>query len=265
MRISESIMEMTEMTHGRIHAHQVFRDFIAFFAYHLSNRTDPVHLDERSKHKEALIKQYRTQEIEAFIRTLLLLTDEICRNLQRGSYIDVLGPIHQQFYPKSGPLKQDFTPPDVASLVSRLSMHSTELPETGYFTCMEPTCGSGVLCLAAAEEIANRGYNPCEQLVIQASDLDGLCAQMTYIQLSLYGIPAVIIRGDTITLEEYDRWYTPLYILRNWVWRQPMPFRPGRNKSDELLKMACEPWYAKARYLSNLLSATNQKKIVAHG
>ncbi len=32
---------------------------------------------------------------------------------------------------------------------------------------------------------------------------------MTYIQLSLYGIPAVVIHGNTLTQEAWSEWFTP--------------------------------------------------------
>jgi len=32
---------------------------------------------------------------------------------------------------------------------------------------------------------------------------------MAYIQLSLYGNPAVIIHGNALTVEEWSHWFTP--------------------------------------------------------
>lgn len=42
-----------------------------------------------------------------------------------------------------------------------------------------------------------------------AQDIDIRCVWMAYIQLCLYQIPAVVIHGNTLTLEEWSRWYTP--------------------------------------------------------
>lgn len=121
---------------------------------------------------------------------------------------------------------------------------------------MEPSCGSGILCLEYAQMLFEQGFNPCNQVVIQAADLDKRRVHMTYIQLAFYGIPAVIVRGDSLLLKEYDRWYTPVYIWNNWIWREPLPFGSGRNKSDELQKMASEPWYATARMLESYFKST---------
>lgn len=153
----------------------------------------------------------------------------------------------------------------MASILARITAEQLVLPETGYFTLIEPACGSGVLCLAYASEVAQRGYNPCEQLVIQASDLDSQCVHMTYLQLSLYGIPAVIVHGNALSLVEYDRWYTPLYIWRKWVWREPMSFKPGRSESDERLKRASDPAYAKIRAVEAFIRQDYHHKEDGHG
>ncbi len=126
---------------------------------------------------------------------------------------------------------------------------SRALPEKGYFVVNESACGSGAIMLSAADEIDAAGLNPSYQMVAQMEDLDPRCVHMAYIQMSLYGIPAVIIRGDVLALEEFDRWYTPAYILFDWVWREPMPFRPGRNRDDELLKMSVDPIYRAIRLM----------------
>lgn len=90
-------------------------------------------------------------------------------------------------------------------------------------------------------------------LVIQAVDLDIQCVYMTYLNLSLYGIPAVIIHGNAITLEEYDRWYTPVYLMDRWVWKEPMLFGHGGYASNEMLKMLDEPMYWAFRQVERLL------------
>jgi hypothetical protein len=36
---------------------------------------------------------------------------------------------------------------------------------------------------------------------------------MAYIQLSLLHVPAVVVHGNTLSLEEWGYWYTPAHIL----------------------------------------------------
>ena len=43
---------------------------------------------------------------------------------------------------------------------------------------------------------------------------------MTYIQLSMLGIPAVVRHQDTLTQETMSTWYTPNYILDLWRFKK---------------------------------------------
>jgi len=42
---------------------------------------------------------------------------------------------------------------------------------------------------------------------------------MAYVQLSLLHVPAVVIHGDTLLLEEYGHWHTPAHMLGGWRYR----------------------------------------------
>ena len=59
------------------------------------------------------------------------------------------------------------------------------------------------------------GYNPQKQLFIRATDIDKRCVDMCFNQLSYYGLSAVIVHGNTLTQEEWDKLYTPFYLLFN--------------------------------------------------
>lgn len=126
------------------------------------------------------------------------------------------------------------------------------MPSEGFITVGDPACGSGALLLAVADCIEEDGLNPSAHMVAQAVDLDIRCVHMTYLNLSLYGIPAVVVCGNTFTLEERDRWYTPVYLWEKWIWRASMPFGKGGYASDEMLKRFDEPMYDKMRRLQKL-------------
>jgi hypothetical protein len=52
-----------------------------------------------------------------------------------------------------------------------------------------------------------------------AQDIDAKAARMTYVQLALLGVPAVVVTGNTLTLEERERWYTPAHVMFGWSQR----------------------------------------------
>ena len=55
------------------------------------------------------------------------------------------------------------------------------------------------------------------KMLAVATDIDLKCVHMAYIQLSLYGIPAVVIHGNTLTVEEWAYWFTPAMCLAGVV------------------------------------------------
>ena len=249
----KELVKLAGVTRGRILPRTVFQDFVAFAALLISNGFDPVHYTERTEAMGALLKDYTQQERAQFVSGLGAFVLYCQRNIQRGHYEDLLGLAYFELG-LGGRDGQDFSPHCIGELLAKLvagfGPDLSSLPEEGYFTIMEPACGSGVLALAAAEHVASAGFNPCQHIVIQATDAALRCAHMTYVQLSCYGIPAVVIHGNTLTLKEHSRWYTPAYILEDWVWRCPLPFAPGRSLSDEWLKMSQDPIYQAIRRMT---------------
>lgn len=249
----KELVKLAGVTRGRISPRTVFQDFAAFAALLISNGFDPVHYTERTETMGALLKGYTQQEQTQLMSGLREFALQCQKNLWRGWYEDILGLAYFELG-LGGHDGQDFSPHCVGELAARIVLGARpnfdRLPEEGYFTVMDPACGSGVLALATAEQMAAEGLNPCQHMVIQANDVSLCCVHMAYVQLSCYGIPAVIIHGNTLNLKEYSRWYTPAYILEDWVWHSPMPFAPGRNLSDEWLKMSQDPMYLAIRRMT---------------
>jgi len=94
-----------------------------------------------------------------------------------------------------------------------------EIAERGYISANEPACGSGAIVLGVAKVMEENKLNYQKQLYVEACDIDIKCVHMTYLQLALCGIPAVVIHGDSLTQKEWSRWYTPMYMVDGWVWK----------------------------------------------
>ena len=261
MELKKTLLEFSKVTHGRLARTRVFSDYLAYCALLLSSRTDPVHRKKRLEQFKKLQEPYSDSEWQMFQQTIAEMCSVVIRNTEMGYFHDLFGETYMELGGRNTALKQDFTTNDVARLISMLTIRDdTELPECGYFSVSDHTCGSGALLLSCAERLQQIGFNPSAHLVVQAADLDIQCVYMTYINLSLYGIPAVIIHGDTIKLEEYDRWYTPVYLLDRWIWKEPMPFGDGGYASNEILKTVDEPMYGVWRQVERLLSPHQEKE-----
>lgn len=255
LELEKTLLQIADITHGRISRPETFSDFLAYCALTLSVRTDPVHTKDRHAGLERLKNNYKGAEWQGFHEGFVALCGAAAQNTDRGQFGDFFAWPYTKIGARNKALKQDFTPDDLAHLIAAITFgQNIVLPEEGFFTIGDQACGSGTLLLAAAGHFASLGFNPSEHLVVQAADLDMRCVHMAYLNLALHGIPAVVVRGDTITLEEYDRWYTPAYLWGRWIWRAPMPFGKSGHVSDEMLKQADEPMYGALRQLEPLLS-----------
>lgn len=79
--------------------------------------------------------------------------------------------------------------------------------------------GSGAMIIAFAEIMKKYGYNYQKQLFVEAVDISEMCFKMTYIQLSLLGIPAKVLLGDTLAMKFKECLYTPFYYLSSIDWK----------------------------------------------
>lgn len=247
----KELIKAIETVSGSRRPYEIFQDFVELIAIRISNRVDPVHCDVRVKTALHTQGQYTDDENCRMYNVFILLFEIIQENLKKGIFEDVLGRVFEEICAKNQ--GQDFTPGDIARLMANITFQKDFVfPKRGYITLGEPTCGSGVLVLAAAERLMEIGTNCFEQFVALAVDIEIRSVYMSYIQISLYGIPAVVLHGNTITCEEYSRWYTPMYILNKWVWKEPLGFTYGRHEDDERLKRLTDPEYTKWRYVDSL-------------
>ena len=114
----------------------------------------------------------------------------------------------------TGHMGQFFTPYDVSRMIAEMTLDTVDeiIAEQGFVTVQEPACGAGGMIIAAADVIERKGFDIARQLYVDATDISPTCFKMSYLQASLRGIPAVIRRGNTLTLEMFDQRATPAFI-----------------------------------------------------
>ena len=116
---------------------------------------------------------------------------------------------------------QYYTPYCVSKMMAEINLaYSIEkLENNEIITFSEPCCGSGGMIIAFAETMKQYNYNYQKMLYVEAIDIDENAFMMCYIQLSLLGIPAKVIQGDTLTLKFKRALYTPFYFINGFSWR----------------------------------------------
>jgi hypothetical protein len=242
------LLGVTQIGGGKHDRNNLTRDFFEMLAIRISNAFDPVHLEKRRSRIAEIIGKYTNAELLEFERCTSLLIDILQYNLKMRNLEDTLGRLFERHHRLIA--GQELTPQGVADILARIAITPGEqMRDKGYLTLSDSTCGSGGSFLASVQRFMELGYNPVTDMVVLANDINARAVHMAYIQTSFYGIPAVITQADVFTLNEAARWYTPAYILGNWVWCNPMNHIAGRNREDERLKMMTDPMYAAIRRL----------------
>ena len=191
---SEQVVKGLKKLAQKYSMHNIFFDFIKVFALSIQN-SFVVHDDvweQRETEYLAIIKKYSEEERTEISRLLGLLVSAY----EQKPFADTLGEIYMSCSLGNKHMDQYFTPYYVARMMAEIQLKN-DITEP--FSLYEPTCGSGVMIIAAAETLHHRNINYQKYLKVTAQDLDWTCVYMTYIQLSLLGIKAHVMQGDTLS------------------------------------------------------------------
>lgn len=134
---------------------------------------------------------------------------------------DALGAVYNTLGLPSADKGQFFTPWPICQMMAVATLEDPKLIQDliarkGFVRAMEPACGAGATVIALAQAMCAQGINYQRRLHVTAVDIDARVAHMAYIQFSLLHIPAVVIVGNSLSLEMCDHWYTPAHIMGGW-------------------------------------------------
>ena len=197
---------------------RVFSDFVELSALAISNSVDKSQFDAREKRYLDIVKGYKRDEVERFGHMLGALVETLERRLANGNLTDVLGETFMMMELGNDRAGQFFTPYAISKLMASLTMmgDNPEIQKNGFIRLQEPACGAAGMVIAAAEALAARGHNFQETLHATGIDIDERCVHMAYLQLSLLGIPAIVVHGNALTMEIWGTWRTPIHVLGGW-------------------------------------------------
>lgn len=159
---------------------------------------------EREKSYKDLMSRYELEERCKLRDMFHLLAQALDEEIG-----DVLGEIYMEAGMGSKYTGQFFTPFHLSELCARMNLTETIENYSGeVITLNEPSCGGGGMIIAAVKVLLDAGINPQECLRVVAQDLDWKGVYMCYLQLSLLGIRAVVVQGDTLS-DPYRHGYPP--------------------------------------------------------
>lgn len=186
---------------------EVFRDFVEMAFCTLAKRTIRVSEDRADELEVRYMRVAGRYDSIQLVKFSQLLAQLVTNGRGEG---DFLGKIAGEAWSLNDNIGQFFTPYDVSRLMAQLLFDPCEHIEAkGFFTMHEPASGSGANILALAERVATMGYEPAETMLVSAVDIDQLAFQMCFLQLTVAGIPAQVILGDSLTMKFRESAWTP--------------------------------------------------------
>lgn len=186
----------------------VFTTFLEITATSIAAQMDPENAAQREKQYEEMASKMEPATLSSYARMFALLY--LATREHEDDPCDILGDIYHELRLNNEWNGQFFTPDHICRMMAQIVNPVDELPEKdGPIMINEPTCGSGTMIIGAVWAMKRNNFDFRHKSFFVAQDIDIRCVWMAYIQLSLYGIPAVVIHGNTLTMEEWSRWHTP--------------------------------------------------------
>lgn len=193
----EIVKKITDMS-GKYAAGTIFSDWVQCMALAIQNTCQLVHNQlwhEREQEYLSIMGKYSREEQIRMSHMFHLLSCAF-----EDELTDLLGEIYMEANCGNKRTGQFFTPFHLSCLAAELA--SADVSEENPAILNEPSVGSGGMIIAAASALKKRGLNYQRCMKVVAQDLDWRSVYMTYVQLSLLGIDATVIQGDSLMNEK---------------------------------------------------------------
>lgn len=210
----KNLIKLIQQNSYRHDSWTIFSDFVELSAISISNAVDWAQRDGREARYMEIIGKYNKEEACRFAQMLA----ELVMEMERAP-TDVLGEVFMEMDLGNKWHGQFFTPYHLCKMMARMQIDERMkqlIEQRGFIRANEPACGGGAMFIALAEEMKSAEINYQQHLHVVAQDLDFKAVCMAYVQFSLLHIPAIVVHGNSLTLEERSYWYTPAHIMGGW-------------------------------------------------
>lgn len=202
---SQDFIKILEHLKTSKHPHEIFNDWLV-----MATATLYSWKKDQSVENEYMqvAKQYTKEELEKHSELLALTVYALEKTEQ-----DFLGEIFMNIDLGNSRTGQFFTPYNISSMMAKMAMGENKHPKNRVCKINDCCCGAGGMLIAGAAAMKESGFNYQQNALFFGTDIDGRCARMAFIQLSLLGAPAIITCGNSLTMETYWQKETIGYYL----------------------------------------------------
>lgn len=218
----DEIIKMIDRSAYKANRSQLIADVFECGALAISNLVDKPKFDEREQRYLDIIKSYKPTEqkliVDIFSKLFALLSSVVYDN---GTFNDYLGELFMRCNQGNKHAGQFFTPYHISHFMASAAFIGTEIKQDKILTLCDPCCGGGGMAIAALDVLKNEyKVNYAMNCFIECADIDIRCVHMTYLQLALAGVPAIIKHQNSLTNEVWSIWKTPAFIFQYMRFRK---------------------------------------------
>lgn len=212
----KEIKKQIENAAYSVNTSKLISDIFECGALAIVNKVDFTKYDEREERYKQIMNTYKPQEreliAEIFGKIFALLSSVVYDD---GTFNDYLGELFMRCNQGEKRAGQFFTTYHVSRFMAEIAITDTEIKNGEIYTINDCCCGGGGMLIAALDVLKNRyGMNYARDCFIDAGDIDERCVHMTYLQLSLAGVPAIVKHQDVFSRKLWGVWRTPAYMFQ---------------------------------------------------
>ena len=222
----KEIIKLVGQASHRVNPNKFLSDTFECGAIAVSNQFDFPKAEQREERYKQIMRTYEPKErelmAEAFAKIYALLTSVVYDD---GTFNDWLGKLFTQTNIGNKHNGQFFTPYHISGFCAKASLDESivrqKQRDNEIMTINDPTCGAGGMLVAALETLGKEyQFNYAHNCFMLGEDIDIRCVHMTYLQLSLAGVPAIVKHKNSLTRETWDVWKTPAFLMQYMRFRQ---------------------------------------------
>lgn len=214
----DEIIKLIDRSAYTVDRSKLISDVFACGALAISNLVDFTQYDEREEQYKQIMNGYKPKEreliVEIFSKIFALLTSVTYDN---GKFDDYLGELFMRCNQGNKNTGQFFTPYHISHFMAgaALTNADVETEAKNIISICDPCSGGGGMLMAALDVLKNDyKVNYAYHCFIEADDIDIRCVHMTYLQLSLAGVPAIVKHQDVFSRKLWGVWRTPAYVFQ---------------------------------------------------
>lgn len=184
--MSDKIIKTIQSMIGKYGVYNIFEDWVRLLALAYANQI--IFNQKREDEYLEIVKRYDDAEIAKFCEMYAWLLE-----WAEEQMTDMLGYIYMHLELGSKAHGQFFTPYNICRMMAKMQKYDGQVLKVN-----EPSCGAGGNIIALAEFLKDQGVNYQQKMAVVCQDIDTKAVYMTYVQMCLYGIPAIVYQANTL-------------------------------------------------------------------